>query len=198
MKSFKSFWLLPLLLPFTAASADIYTYKDSNNRFYFTDNKMNDSYRLLSVFRPNLTKQTNQHYNIEQYRKNKATFTPLIYAAAKKHHIDPYLLLAIVDTESAFNPNAVSKAGAVGLMQLMPKTAQGLGVKNRQNPKQNIQGGTLYFSQLLAQFNNNNSLALAAYNAGPTAVANAGNKIPNYPETKRYVSKVLAKYNAKK
>ena len=182
----------------TTNAADIYTYKDSNNRYYFTDNKMDGSYRLLSVFRPNLTKQTNQHYSIKQYRKNKAAFTPLIYAAAKQHHIDPYLLLAIVDTESAFNPNAVSKTGAIGLMQLMPKTAQSLGVKKRRNPKQNVQGGALYFRQLLDQFNHDNRLALAAYNAGPTAVANAGNKIPNYPETKRYVSKVLAKYNAQK
>ena len=108
----KPYWLL--LLPLTAYGADIYTYKDSNNRFYFTDTPMDGSYRLLSVFRPNLTRQTNQHYSIKQYRKNKAAFTPLIDAAARQYHIDPDLLLAIVDTESAFNPKAVSKKGAVG------------------------------------------------------------------------------------
>ena len=188
----KPYWFL--LLPLTAYGADIYTYKDSNNRFYFTDTPMGNSYRLLSVFRPNLTRQTNQHYNMEQYRKNKAAFTPLIDAIARQYHIDPALLLAIVDTESAFNPKAVSKKGAVGLMQLMPKTAESLGIKNWRKPRQNIQAGALYFRQLLQQFQDTR-LALAAYNAGPAAVIKAGNQVPDYPETRQYISKVIAKYN---
>jgi soluble lytic murein transglycosylase-like protein len=186
---------MPSLLFFcTTSYADIYTYKDSNNQFYFTDNKMDASYRLLSVYRPQLTEKTNKSYSLERYKQNKKRYLPLIYSAAKQYQLDPKLLHAIIDTESAFNPNAVSKVGAVGLMQLMPKTAQSLGVKNRRDPKQNIQGGALYFSQLMQQFKNQLRLAIAAYNAGPTAIKNAGNKVPNYPETKRYVAKVLNKY----
>ncbi|HIP07693.1 MAG TPA: lytic transglycosylase domain-containing protein [Mariprofundaceae bacterium] len=185
-----------LFIASTSCYAEIYTYKDSNGKFYFTDNQMDDSYRLLSVFRPHLTQQSNEGYNHKLYLRNKATFLPMITAAAKQYQIDPNLLHAIVDTESAFNPSAVSKAGAVGLTQLMPRTARSLGVKDSWNPEQNIQGGAIFFSQLLDKFRNNTSLALAAYNAGETAVRKAGNNIPNYPETIRYVEKVLAKFNA--
>jgi len=190
--------LLSITAVSTTAYAEIYTYKDSQGKFYFTDSRMDDSYRLLSVFRPHLTRQSNKSYSMKAYQRNKATFMPMINAAAKQYQIDPNLLHAIIDTESAFNPRAVSRVGATGLMQLMPKTAQGLGVLDRFNPEQNIQGGTRYFSQLLSRFDGEKKLALAAYNAGPTAVIKAGNKIPNYPETKRYIEKVLAKYNTLK
>lgn len=189
---------LNILLTTSLAHADIYTYKDSNGNFYFTDNQMDESYRLLSVFRSNLTQQSNNNYSFKAYQQNKVQFLPLIQAAARQFEVDADLIHAIVDIESAFNPRAVSKAGASGLMQLMPKTAQGLGVKDRFNPQQNIQGGTRYFSQLLARFDGSNRLALAAYNAGPTAVSNAGNSVPNYPETKRYVVKVMNKYQSLK
>ena len=179
----------------TSSYAEIYTYKDSQGKFYFTDNQMDDSYRLLSVFRQHLTRQSSNGYSLNAYQRNKVTFLPMINAVAKQYQIDPNLLHAIIDTESAFNPRAVSRVGATGLMQLMPKTAKGLGVKDSFNPAQNIHGGTRYFSQLLSRFDGKKRLALAAYNAGPTAVVRAGNKIPNYPETKRYVEKVLTKYN---
>ncbi len=187
-----------LLIASTTCYAEIYTYKDSHGKFYFTDNQMDDSYRLLSVFRPHLTPQSNNGYTHKVYLRNKATFLPMITAAAKQYQIDPHLLHALVDTESAFNPRAVSKAGAIGLTQLMPKTAQSLGVKDSWNPEQNIQGGAMFFSQLLHKYKNDKVLALAAYNAGETAVHKAGNKVPNYPETKRYIEKVLAKFNALK
>lgn len=195
MKYYLFFFFLTF---FTPSYAEIYTYKDSQGNFYFTDNQMDDSYRLLSVFRPHLTRQSSKSYSLNTYQRNKATYLPMIIAAAKQYQIDPNLLHAIIDTESAYNPRAVSRVGATGLMQLMAKTAKGLGVNDRFNPEQNIQGGTRYFSQLLSRFDGEKKLALAAYNAGPTAVVKAGNKIPNYPETKRYIEKVLAKYNALK
>ncbi len=186
-----SLFVIPTLL-----FADIYTYKDNDGKFYFTDNKMDGSYRLLSVYRPHLTLQSNRNYSFKAYQRNKIRFLPLIQAASNQYQVDANLIHAIIDVESAFNPRAVSKVGATGLMQLMPRTAEGLGVVNRFNPQQNIQGGAMFISQLLNKFQNNKRLALAAYNAGETAVHNAGNKIPNYPETKRYVEKVLKKYNA--
>ncbi|MDX8382325.1 MAG: lytic transglycosylase domain-containing protein [Ghiorsea sp.] len=182
----------------TPIFAEIYTYKDNNNQFYFTDNRQDSSYQLLSVFRPQLSQQSNNNYSLNAYKRNKISFLPLIRQAASQYHIDPHLLHAIVDVESAFNPNAVSKSGAVGLTQLMPKTAAAMGVKNRKNPEQSIQGGALYFSQLLTRFEFNRKLALAAYNAGPTAVEKAGRKVPNYLETKNYIAKVLKKYQSLK
>ncbi len=187
--------LFPLFfLGISSAYADIYTYHDTEGKFYFTDQKMDASYKLLSVYRPKLSKQSNASYDSRAYRQNKVKYLPDIHRTAKKYNLDPLLLHAIVDTESAFNPNAVSKTGAIGLMQLMPQTAKSLGVKNSWNPLQNLRGGALYLRQLLDQFGQNIELSLAAYNAGPTAVMGAGNKTPNYPETKEYIKKVMAKY----
>lgn len=193
------FLLLFLLFSTVSTSyADIYTYKNSDNQFYFTDKAMDKSYRLLSVYRPKLTTKTNKNYSLKAYKRNKRKYLPLVNKAAKKFQINPNLLHAIVDTESAFNPKAVSRVGAIGLMQLMPKTAKSLKVTDVWNPRQNIQGGAKYFSQLLNMFEQNIRLAIAAYNAGPTAVKKAGNNIPNYSETRKYVAKVMDKYNALK
>lgn len=117
-----------------------------------------------------------------------------IVAAAGKYGVDPNLALAVAKQESGYNPNALSSAGAIGTMQLMPATAAGLGV-NPNDPAQNIDGGVKYLSQLLNQFNGNVSNALAAYNAGPGAVQKYGG-VPPYAETQNYVSSILANYNA--
>ncbi|MEE9552534.1 MAG: lytic transglycosylase domain-containing protein, partial [Gammaproteobacteria bacterium] len=101
---------------------------------------------------------------------------------------------AVITAESAYDPRAVSRAGAVGLMQLMPATAKRYGVKNRLNPRENIYGGTRYLRDLLIMFDNNLLLALAAYNAGENAVKNHGNRIPPYKETQTYVRKVINYY----
>jgi soluble lytic murein transglycosylase-like protein len=120
-----------------------------------------------------------------------AQVTSLLNQAAARYNLPPSLLLSVARTESNLNPNAVSPAGAQGVMQLMPATAAGLGVSDPFDPAQNIDGGAKYLSQLLTQFHGDTSLALAAYNAGPGNVNKYGG-IPPFPETQAYVSKVLA------
>ncbi|MDQ6990010.1 MAG: lytic transglycosylase domain-containing protein [Mariprofundaceae bacterium] len=183
----------------TAAQAQIFKYLDAQGNLYITDKKMPSPYRLLETYQPwspytAKIAKSNSTYNPQVYKNNVQTYLPHIHQAAKKHNIDPQLLHAIVDTESAFNPQAKSKAGAIGLMQLMPKTAEKLGVKNSYDPKQNIAGGALYVRQLLDMFKQDVRLSVAAYNAGENAVIRAGRAIPNYPETKRYVQKVMKRY----
>jgi len=118
-----------------------------------------------------------------------------ILQAARRYGLDPALLAAMVKVESGFDPRAVSPAGAKGLLQLMDTTAAALGVRDPFDPTQNLDGGARYFSQLLQRFGGDISLALAAYNAGPGAVEQAGG-VPPYPETQRYVSAVLATWRA--
>ena len=117
-------------------------------------------------------------------------FAAQIEAAARKYGVDPALLAGLVKAESNFNPNAQSGAGARGLTPLMPATARGLGVTNSFDPTQALDGGAKFLGGLLKQFKGNESLALAAYNAGPGAVQKFGG-IPPYEETQRYVPKVL-------
>jgi soluble lytic murein transglycosylase-like protein len=120
----------------------------------------------------------------------------MIEKAAGQAGIEPELLDALVASESGYDPNARSRAGALGLSQLMPGTAQSLGVTNPFDPWQNLQGGANYLSQMLKRFGDKR-LALAAYNAGPGAVEKAGG-IPNYRETQSYVDKVMRLYEMRK
>jgi soluble lytic murein transglycosylase-like protein len=115
-----------------------------------------------------------------------------IDAAAASNGIDPALLRGLVSQESGFDPNARSGAGAVGLTQLMPGTAASLGVTNPLDPAQSLQGGAKYLRQQLDRFGGDQRLALAAYNAGPAAVAKYGG-VPPYSETQNYVNSVMAK-----
>jgi hypothetical protein len=113
----------------------------------------------------------------------------VIEEAAAMHGVSPHLVRAVVLTESAFNPFAVSRVGAQGLMQLMPATATHMGVTDSLDPRQNVFGGTKYLSQLLTRFDGNVALALAGYNAGPAKVARYRG-IPPYGETRGYVTKI--------
>jgi soluble lytic murein transglycosylase-like protein len=112
-----------------------------------------------------------------------------INAASNKYHVDPALVRAVIHAESAFRPGAMSKKGAMGLMQLMPETAHDMGVTNPMAPEDNIFGGVRYLAMLLQQNNGNTTLATAAYNAGPAAVQRY-NGIPPYAETQTYVTRV--------
>jgi soluble lytic murein transglycosylase-like protein len=121
----------------------------------------------------------------------------LAIAAARKHGLDPELVLAVVGVESAFRPDAVSPKGAQGLMQLMPGTADSLGVEDAFDPGQNLDGGVRHLGSLLTLYDGDLSRALAAYNAGEGAVARHGG-IPPFRETREYVKKVLERYRRAK
>ncbi len=118
---------------------------------------------------------------------------PVIARHSRAHRLHPALIRAVIKTESDFDPLAVSRAGAIGLMQLMPQTAARLDVRDSYNPDENIGGGTKYLRQLLDRFNGNLPLALAAYNAGEHAVERYQG-LPPIPETRQYVLKVLGYY----
>jgi soluble lytic murein transglycosylase-like protein len=117
----------------------------------------------------------------------------IVREAAERHDLDPALVKAVISTESNWNPYAVSPKGAMGLMQLIPSTAERFGVGNPYDPAQNIEGGTAYLQELLDRYHGDLKKSLAAYNAGPRAVDASGG-VPWYPETRRYVQKVTNAY----
>ncbi len=121
----------------------------------------------------------------------------LIAAAATRYRIDPDFVTSVVGAESGFNPQAVSPKGAAGLMQLIPRTAAGLGVRNVWDPTANVDAGTKYLRQLLDRYQGDALKALAAYNAGPQRVQQFGG-VPPYPETRAYISRVIEDFNRRK
>ena len=179
-------WLAPG--PGFHTRADIYKYVDKHGVVHLADRRLHAGYQILHK-----SKGLRTGANTTAYLHNRRKYTPLINSLARKYRLDSDLVHAVVTMESAYDPRALSKKGAVGLMQLMPGTAARYGVSDRENPEQNVRGGVRYLRDLLLQFRSV-SLALAAYNAGEGAVQRHGNKIPPYPETRRYVYKVLTHY----
>jgi soluble lytic murein transglycosylase-like protein len=121
-------------------------------------------------------------------------YSKMVDSACRANGVDGALVHALIRAESSYNPNAVSPAGASGLMQLMPETAKRYGVRDIFDPAQNINGGVKHLKELLVLFENDIELAIAAYNAGPNAVIRAGNRIPAYPQTAAYVPRVIEYY----
>lgn len=170
-------------------SADVYKYVAPDGKVYYTDEPKHSKYKRIIRTRP-----INYSASLKYLKKNREKYSPAIKTIAKKYQLDSKLLHAMIHAESAYDPKAVSSAGAVGMMQLMPNTAKRYGVTDRRNPSQNIEGGARYMKDLLKMFNSNLKLAVAAYNAGENAVKKYHNSIPPYPETQAYVKKVLALY----
>ena len=178
-----------------SASADIYKYEDRHGNILLTDHPMRDT-NLRLIWRTRTTRKSSSKSRIDTAatQRNKSLYTPLINTVARNNQLRSELLHAVVRAESSYDPRARSRTGAMGLMQLMPDTARRYGVSDSWNPEANLNGGARYLKDLLSMFQYDLKLALAAYNAGENAVKKHGNKVPPFPETQQYVSKVLAFY----
>ena len=174
------------------AAAEIYIYQGPNGERVISDRPMRD-HQLLT--KRDTFKDAGHILADRPINTGGPTdFQVHIRNASQKYQVDPALVEAIIQIESSFRPDAVSTSGATGLMQLMPATASDLKVYDRYNPRENIHGGVKYVSQLMERFDDDLTLVVAAYNAGPGAVERAGG-IPPKAETQRYVKKVLTAYH---
>jgi soluble lytic murein transglycosylase-like protein len=179
----------------SSATAAIYKYIDPQGRIYYTDQKKDHSYHLLAKLHfENDRVQHSSSYDMAQFRANKKRFSPLITAAAARYKLEAALIHAVIYVESSYDPEAKSTSNCIGLMQLKPSTARRYGVNNAWPPKDNIRAGSRYLSYLIRLFKGDLRLALAGYNAGENAVLRNNSQIPNYPETRRYVQKVMRYY----
>jgi len=178
-----------LILTVMSARADIYRYEDDEGIVHFTDAPTD---RRFKIFMRDLKKDRRLRTKLQLSSSvNPAEYEKIISACATKYGVNPCLIKAVIHAESGYNPNAVSRKGASGLMQLMPDTARSLKVSNSLDPKDNVEGGVKYLRFLLDTFRGDVSLAVAAYNAGLNKVAKYGG-IPPYNETRTYVNRVLA------
>jgi soluble lytic murein transglycosylase-like protein len=175
-----------------AANPKIYTYMDAQGQRHYTDVPDNNRYRLL-IFSPQERTASGDRYDIQLLAK-ASQYDAIIEQAAANAALEANLLRAVIVVESGFNSHAVSKRGAVGLMQLMPATASRFGVSNPYDARQNVGAGARYLKILIDRFGHNVRLALAAYNAGEEAVARNGGQIPPFSETMAYVPRVLKIY----
>lgn len=183
-----------ILTGFTAAHADIYKYVDENGVVCYTDDTPFG--KQAKVIKKNANPASVQQQIARIDSKGTTDYHNIVHKKAEEYKIEPSLIKAVIKTESNWNSKAVSRKGAMGLMQLMPATASEMNVRNPFNPEENIEGGIRYLRYLLERFNGNLPLALAAYNAGPKTVEKFG-LVPPLTETRQYVSKVLSLYNGK-
>lgn len=174
-------------LVFSIAKAQIYQYRDKNGVLHFTNVP---THSVTSA--PRYKRYGRSGSNV---RPKHSPYDHYIREASSQFGVTYPLLKAIVRAESDFNPKAVSSKGAVGLMQIMPQNFKRLNLKNPYDPRQNVMAGAKYFRSLLNRYDGRIKMALAAYNAGPTAVEHY-QKIPPYPETQAYVVKVMRFYRA--
>ena len=180
--------VVTLVLSALPALADIVPYRDAKGRLVYVNT--NDKELTLAV------KKRGFSGAVDIFKKRKARMPGIeehIEKTALENSIDPRLVHAIIEVESAWNPGARSRVGAQGLMQLMPATARQYGVRNAYDPTENVTGGIRYLRYLLDRFNNNLTISLAAYNAGPTAVKTYGG-IPPFKETQNYVRRIRKIY----
>jgi soluble lytic murein transglycosylase-like protein len=183
-----------LFLMTTRSSAGIYRYVDERGVIHFTNCPRDPKFKL---YIRESKEDVGDDYNSSSvsYIRDSNQYDALISELSKKYQVDFALIKAMIRAESAFNPLAISRKGAKGLMQLMPETASRMNVSNIFNPRENIDGGVRYFKYLLSLFNNDLRLSLAAYNAGENVVADL-RSIPPYQETVDYVKKVLNYYQS--
>lgn len=191
------FALVALVYGVRPALADIYTFRDERGVVHFTNIKgLDPRYRLL---RKEGTSAVPGSGNAARaYMPSTAEiarYAGIVETAARTYGVDKALVHAVISAESGYNPQAVSRTGARGLMQLMPETARRYGVRDSMDPAQNIYGGVRYLHDLLTMFKGDLRLVIAAYNAGENAVVRYGLHVPPYPETLGYVPKVLEFYH---
>lgn len=179
--------ILVLLLIFSYSHAQIYQYQDKKGTIHFTNVPTDRRFKLIDKNRSNAHKKRRRE-KIQPHILHKA-----INKVSRKHRMDPNLVKAVIKAESDFDPMAISPAGAVGLMQLMPKTAEQLNVFDPFNPEENIEAGVRYLSYLLNSFKGDLKMSLAAYNAGENLVRRH-KTIPPIEETRHYIKRVLRYY----
>ena len=179
------------------AMADIFMMKDERGVVHFTNIPPSDK-RFKMVRKESSTPALTAAAGLPQIsmprEESIRRYSPLVERASRDHGVDVALVHAVISAESGYDRYAVSRTGAMGLMQLMPDTARRYGVQNIMDPAENIHGGVRYLADLMQMFKGRMDLAIAAYNAGENAVIRAGHKVPNYAETRHYVPKVLGFY----
>jgi len=177
-----------------AACADVYTFVDAQGVIHYTNVPADSRYSM--IFRESYRPSNDYYQGTRRTTRamDRNAYAEIVKKAAREQNLDQALLQAVIAAESGYDPNAVSSKGAVGLMQLMPETAQRYGVSNIYDPAQNVHAGARYLRDLIRKFNDDLSLALAAYNAGEDAVIRYGNRIPPYRETREYVPRVMDLY----
>ena len=175
------------------ARADVYSFIDASGVTHLSNVPADSRYHLLIATPIDGVAAAPKEKSIDWLARS-AQYDSVITGAAKAATIQAALVRAVIVVESGFNPRAVSKKGAIGLMQLQPATAKRYGVKNIYDPEQNVRAGAHYLSDLLTRFGSNLELALAAYNAGEEAVERYGRHVPPYRETLAYVPSVMKVY----